>query len=181
MIIGLTGYAQSGKDAVASILVKKYGYTRIAFADKIKELLYETNPGLSIGLKGVWLKDLVDEHGWDSAKQSPQVRRLLQDLGVGARKVFGEEFWVAQVLQGRDWSIPTVITDVRFENEARLLRKWSPEDTQIWRVKRLGVGAVNAHVSETEMDGYPVDQIFVNNGTLEDLEVLINTRMRAYA
>ena len=31
-VIGLTGYAQSGKDTVASILVEKYGYRRIAFA-----------------------------------------------------------------------------------------------------------------------------------------------------
>jgi hypothetical protein len=181
VIIGLTGYAQSGKDTIASILVKKYGYTRIAFADKIRELLYETNPGLSIGLKGVWLKDLVDEHGWDSAKQSPQVRRLLQDLGVGARKIFGEGFWVHEaiktMLNDSRPDLNYVVTDVRFLNEADMIKANSG---QIWRIKRLGVDAVNTHVSETEMDGYPVDQIFVNNGTLEDLEVLIDTRMRAY-
>jgi hypothetical protein len=28
------------------------------------------------------------------------------------------------------------------------------------------------------MDGYKVDQIFINNGTIEDLENLIQTRMR---
>ena len=39
MIIGLTGYAQAGKDSVANSLVQNYGYTRVAFADKIKELL----------------------------------------------------------------------------------------------------------------------------------------------
>ncbi len=44
MIIGLTGYAQSGKDTVANILVERYGFTRVAFADKIREFLYETNP-----------------------------------------------------------------------------------------------------------------------------------------
>jgi dephospho-CoA kinase len=40
MIIGLTGYAQSGKDTVANILVENYGYQRVAFADPIRALLY---------------------------------------------------------------------------------------------------------------------------------------------
>mgnify|MGYP006283771541 FL=1 len=43
MIIGLTGYAQSGKDTVASLLVEHYGYERVAFADKIRSFLYEMN------------------------------------------------------------------------------------------------------------------------------------------
>jgi hypothetical protein len=178
MIIGLTGYAQSGKDTVANILVENYGFTRVAFADKIRELLYEMNPKIIVGYDNhTTVQLMVDHDGWDVAKQNPDVRAMLQNIGVGARKVFGEEFWIAKALQGRDWSIPTVITDVRFENEARLLKKWSPEDTQLWRIKRLGIGAVNSHVSEKEMDGYPVDQIFVNNGTIADLEVLIKIRM----
>ena len=49
MIIGLTGYARSGKDTVAKILVDNYGYKRIAFADKIRELLVEINPILENG------------------------------------------------------------------------------------------------------------------------------------
>jgi hypothetical protein len=32
-------------------------------------------------------------------------------------------------------------------------------------------------VSEHEMDGYPVDQIFTNNSTIEDLELMVKTRM----
>jgi hypothetical protein len=173
-IIGLTGYAQSGKDTFASILVEKYGYHRVAFADKIREFLYEINPMVACSPTG-YLKDLVDLVGWDAAKQEPQVRRLLQDLGVGARKLFGDLFWVAQVFR----TMPTdkvVITDVRFVNEAEAIKKY--DGGQLWRVKRSGVGPVNDHVSESEMDGYKVDQIFVNNGTLDDLEVLITTRMR---
>ena len=40
VIIGLSGYAQSGKDTVANILVQHYGYKRVAFADKIRECLF---------------------------------------------------------------------------------------------------------------------------------------------
>lgn len=170
MIIGLTGYAQSGKDTVAKILVDNYGYTRIAFADKIREFLYETAPD--------YIKLLVDEVGWEKAKQNQAVRELLQNTGVGARKVFGEGFWVHEamktMLNDPRPDLNYVVTDVRFLNEADMIKA---NHGQIWRVKRIGVGAVNAHVSETQMDGYPVDQIFVNNGTIEDLEALVKTRM----
>ena len=96
MIIGLTGYAQSGKDTVANILVEKYGYQRVAFADPIRALLYEANPMLKEGYR---VQGLVDSYGWDKVKVDyPEARRLLQDLGVGARKIFGDMFWVQQAL-----------------------------------------------------------------------------------
>jgi hypothetical protein len=180
MIIGLTGYAQSGKDTVANILVNNYGYTRIAFADKIREFLYETNPMYdSIVGEPLFVKAKVDRDGWEEAKKSPHIRRLLQTSGVAARKVFGENFWVQQALKDVHFEGNYVITDVRFTNEADIIKKY--DNSQLWRVKRLGVEGVNIHVSEHELDGYPVDQIFINNTTVEDLELLVKTRMAGYA
>lgn len=177
MIIGLTGYAQSGKDSVANILVNNYGYTRVAFADPIRELLYQMNPAVKDG--GYRVQSTVDVYGWDVAKTAfPEVRNMLQNLGVGARKTFGDMFWVQQALRQVNPEGNFVITDVRYPNEAKAIRAY--KDSQIWRIKRSGVDPVNAHASETAMDEERVDQIFVNNGTLEDLQVLINTRMRAY-
>jgi hypothetical protein len=173
MIIGLTGYAQSGKDTVAKILVDHYGFTRVAFADPIRKLLYEMNPAVKDG--DYRLQGVVDAYGWDVAKTAfPEVRRLLQDLGVGARKVFGEDFWVNRALALILENEKTVITDVRFINEADIVKQ---QAGQIWRIKRMGVTAVNGHISEQELDGYKVDQIFANNGTLENLELMIKTRM----
>lgn len=173
MIIGLSGYAQSGKDEVAKILVSEYGFTRVAFADKIRELLYEMNPDF----RDTLLQQAVDRLGWDEVKKDQAVRRMMQNLGVGARKMFGDGFWVAQVFNGYDWDIPTVVTDVRFQNEAELLKKWTPDDTQIWRVKRPGVEAVNGHISEHDLDDYKFDQILKNEGTLEDLTNMVRRRM----
>lgn len=173
-IIGLTGYAQSGKDTFASILVEKYGYSRIAFADKIRDFLYGINPMVGCSPTG-YLQDLVNLVGWDKAKQEPQVRRLLQDLGISARDLISEDIWVTAALSSVSKDQRVVITDVRFENEAAMIKSMGG---QLWRVKRSGVGPVNDHVSESEMDGYKVDQIFVNNGTLEELQALITTRMR---
>lgn len=171
--IGLVGYSQSGKDTVANILVKNYGYTRVAFADKIREFLYGLNPMVACSPTG-YLQDLVNLVGWDAAKQEPQVRRLLQDLGNSARKTIDENVWVTLALGNIDVNQRVVITDVRFENEAMMIKLMGG---QLWRVKRVGVGPVNDHVSESELEGYKVDQIFVNNGTIEDLEALIKTRM----
>lgn len=175
MIIGLTGYAQSGKDTVAKFLIENYGFTRIAFADKIREFLYEVNPMVGCSPSG-YLKDLVNLKGWEAAKQEPQVRRLLQDIGVGARKLFGDMFWVDQALKKIEFGGNYVITDVRFQNEADEIKL---SGGQIWRVQRPGVDAVNSHISEVEMDNYPVDYRFMNSGSLEDLELSIKTRMIA--
>lgn len=178
MIIGLTGYAQSGKDSVANILVENYGYQRVAFADPIRKLLYEMNPTVKDG--GYRVQGVVDGYGWDVAKTAfPEVRTLLQTLGVGARKTFGDMFWVQQALRQVHFEGNFVITDVRYPNEAKAIREY--DDSQIWRIKRTGINPVNTHASETAMDGEKVDQIFLNNGTLDDLKVLIQTRMRAYA
>jgi hypothetical protein len=177
MIIGLTGYAQSGKDTVAKILVDNYGYTRVAFADKIRDFLYEMNPMVdNVAGEPIFLKERVDRDGWEVAKKNPHVRRALQNAGVSARKVFGEEFWIDRSLVSILQNENTVITDVRFINEADVVKH---QAGQVWRIKRLGVDAVNAHVSESQMDGYPVDQIFTNNGSIEDLELMIKTRMMA--
>ena len=180
MIIGLTGYAQSGKDTVAKILVDQYGYTRVAFADKIRDFLYETNPMYdSIAGEPLFVKARVDRDGWEVAKQSPHIRRLLQNSGVAARKIFGEGFWVHEamksMLEDPRPDMNYVITDVRFFNEADMIRA---NNGQIWRIKRIGVDAVNAHVSESQMDDYPVDQIFTNNTSIEDLELMVKTRMQ---
>jgi len=176
MIIGLSGYARSGKDEVAKILVEEYGYTRIAFADKIRDLLLQTNPQVRDGFR---IENVVGAYGWDQAKVLfPEIRILLQSLGVAARNTFGELFWVNQAL---NFSHPLdhvvnnyVVTDVRFTNEADKIKLM---DGQLWRIKRPGIEPVNTHISEREMDGYKVDKILKNEGTLEDLRTLVRTRM----
>jgi len=180
MIIGLTGYAQSGKDTVAKILVENYGFIRIAFADRIRDLVFEMNPMIdNIAGEPRFLRDFITHYGWEDAKKSAHIRRILQTTGVGARKVFGEDFWIEQGMRQVDGENNYVFTDVRFINEAESIKMF--EDSQIWRIKRLGVEAVNSHISEHEMDGYHVDQIFTNNTTIEDLQLMVKTRMAGYA
>lgn len=173
MIIGLSGYARSGKDTVAQFLVENYGYTRVAFADNIRHMLLDLNPYVGIGPSNynhTALADLVAVNGWESAKQHPEVRRLLQDLGVAARNYLGEDVWIKAALNTPTQSDGLVITDVRFINEAKAIKDRGGE---IWRVFRPGITAVNGHISETQMDGYACDRLVDNSGDLKDLSIEI--------
>lgn len=177
MIIGLTGYAGSGKDTIAKLLIEHYGFVRVAFADPIRSFCYQVNPIVGwVAGEPTYLKNIVDRDGWESAKRYEGVRRMLQNVGCAARDVFGDMFWVHQALNSMAESHSNiVVTDVRFKNEADALKLFG---AQIWRVKRPNVNAVNNHISETEMEGYKVDQIFYNAGSLEDLALLVKERMR---
>ena len=128
MIIGLSGYASSGKDSVAQILVEKFGYKRMAFADAIRDILYTLNPLTNNGLH---VKALVDDYGWDIAKQDNEIRRLLQVLGTEVgRNFFGDDVWVDVLISKLEPMDKVVITDVRFQNEAREIHNLAGE---IWR------------------------------------------------
>lgn len=41
MIIGISGRARSGKDSIANIMIKKFNFKRISFADSLKEISAE--------------------------------------------------------------------------------------------------------------------------------------------
>ena len=168
MIIGLSGYAQSGKNTVADILVDHHGFIQLAFADAIRDFVYEINPLVSCSPTG-YLQDLVNLKGWDEAKQEPQVRKLLQSTGVAGRNMIDEYLWVALTLsQIKDpQEGKYVITDVRFPNEAAAI---TSQGGQIWRIERPGVDAVNDHISETALDAWVFDETILNDGTIEDLK-----------
>lgn len=169
-VIGLMGYAQVGKDTLASQLVEKHGFTRIAFADVLRDCLYALNPivFLNIDASVVRLQTIVDAIGWDEAKvRYPEIRALLQRLGTEVgREILGNDIWVntalAQVKPGGKY----VITDMRFPNEYAAVHKLGGK---MVRVVREGYGPVNDHWSETALDGYEADVTLVNDRTPADL------------
>jgi hypothetical protein len=176
MIIGLSGYAQVGKDTVAQILVEDYGYTRIGFADIIKKAAYILDP--IITLDGMRLAHAVEKYGWETSKQVPEVRRILQVLGseVG-RELIDPQIWVELTMHSVHPDDKIVISDVRFKNEAEEI-KW--KQGKIWRITRIDKDApVNVHRSETDMDSWDFDQYVANNGTVEDLKQEVIQIMRA--
>jgi enamine deaminase RidA (YjgF/YER057c/UK114 family) len=149
MLIGLTGYAGSGKDTVADILVRDHGFKRYAFADKMREALLTLNP--FVEECGLSLQDILSNETWDEAKRRyPEVRELLQRFGTEVgRAMFGEDFWVdlvaRQIEDELPWGSNVVMTDVRFANEANWVYH---EFGTVLRITRPGVGPANDHSSE---------------------------------
>lgn len=174
MIIGIGHVARVGKDVAASALSRDLGFQRRAFADKLKELALEADPIVTtqtqttnIGAGRGRLRWVVQGMGWEEAKNAyPEVRKFLQDLGVGARKVFGEDFWVKQAVAGIGKQ-DVVFSDVRFHSEAEALQALGGKLIRIDRPGRVAEG----HISETALVGFEGwDAVIVNNGTVQDLE-----------
>jgi Deoxynucleotide monophosphate kinase len=168
LIIGLTGLAQSGKDTAAQYLIDNYDFTRLAFADKLKELGYLINPEL---------REAVDVVGWEAAKKIPVFRRFLQDLGHNARVVFGDDFWVDQVLPRYDEFAEehgnVVFTDMRYPNEFERIN-WHGGWTV--RINRPGVQAPNNHITETAHLGISTTFEIVNetfDGLYNQLDAIV--------
>lgn len=172
LIIGLSGYAQAGKDTAGRTLVAHAGFERVAFADALKDVLYALDPLVTYG--GMWpLSTVIDLYGWEYAKSSvPGVRELLQRLGTEAgRHILGDDIWVRTALtKVSEFGGRYVFTDVRFPNEYAAIKAAGGE---VWRIIRDGTEPVNAHVSETALDNHTIDRYIVNNGTIEDLETRV--------
>lgn len=172
-VVGMLGYAQSGKDTAASRLTERYGFRRVAFADALKRIALDMDPivqvlpSLSPNLATVRLSDVVYPLGWEHAKRVPEVRRMLQELGVAVRAHLGPDTWVNEVMrQLHRESRGVVITDVRFPNEAAAIREIGGV---LVRVIRPGVGPVNQHRSETELDGLEPNWTLENDAGIPEL------------
>lgn len=137
MIIGFTGRKRSGKSTAARHLVEHYGFVELSFAQALKDMALSINPIIDFVYVGtfkgkpqfrpIYLADAVNRYGWERVKdRAPEARRFLQRLGTeGVRDHIGVDTWVDKVdrqiraIAGRR---SIVIADVRFENEAELVR-----------------------------------------------------------
>lgn len=147
----VTGLMGAGKDFVAGALVKYAGFTRLSFADALKE---KAAAQLDISLE-------------ELAARKAEFRSLLQDIGKSEREA-DEGYWIKEWQRRRE-AIPgpVVCADVRYLNEALfaigqgglLVRVQVPEKLRIERVKaRDGAfdPAWGQHSSETLIQMLPV-------------------------
>lgn len=139
MIIGLIGFAGSGKGTIADILVSKKGYTKLAFADAVKDATAAIFGWPRFLLEGdteesrVWREE-QDE--WWSKKTGLHVtpRNMLQLMGTEVgRGMIHPDVWIYAMERRMELYPNVVIADVRFPNEMKFIQE---KGGFIVRVKR---------------------------------------------
>ena len=182
-IIGITGRKFNGKDTVGDYLVAHHGYTRISFAEPIKDICK-----IVFGLDHEQLYGAKKEDNDEYWNISPRV--LMQFVGTelfrdGLATIMphiGKDLWLL-VLQRKmelqlraDVSVKFVITDMRFENEAKLVADMGGVK---WRIVRpdMRVPGLIDHPSEAGIDALNVDREFLNDNSLASLYDKIECEM----
>lgn len=172
-LIGLTGLARSGKDTFAMLLHERHGFKRMAFADPVKLT--------AVPLFG-FSYEYVFSDQFKSEVQQPwglTGREILQKLGTEAiRGTFGDDFWIRRLIDAYLVTYAgiesVVVTDVRFENEAKAIRE---QGGVIIHIKRRSAGLSGAEANHSSEQGVCLgerDLIIGNDGSLDELLDKVN-------
>lgn len=179
--VAIVGEMASGKTTLADVLVEKYGYTRVGFANRLKEtamLIYGVGQNIQKG---------ATYYVWQGDDEVPITgRALLQQLGQSV-KTFDRNLWVNWLLADLDNGTygdgPFVIDDCRFPYEANALRGEgfviarivTPPQVRMERYElnygyRPSVEELN-HPSEAEVKNIKADALFDGTDTVSDLSM----------
>lgn len=105
---------QNGKDTIADYLAKEIGWGRYAFATGVKKV-YCDNFGVDLAFIEKWKTNPEAPPGFDMP-----VRQGLQFIGDGFRKI-RSTIWVDRCFEELKIHGPTVLSDVRYMNEAKAI------------------------------------------------------------
>lgn len=198
MIIGVSGFINSGKTSVANRLTEKYGFRRDSFATSLKDacaMMFDWPRHLIEGdtLESREWRETVDDW-WATKLNIPNFspRLALQLIGTDAlRNHFNEGLWFL-TLENRVRKNPNqhvVISDVRFPNEIKFIQdhggvmlKVNRGQAPIWYETAILANKGNsiakeamvktysdAHFSEWAWVGATFDYEINNDGTFDEL------------
>jgi len=190
-VIGLTGLPRSGKDTVGVYLADWHKFKRMSFAGPLKEA------AAKLLNRPLCQMDGVNEDGspFDREAVLPEwgftTRHFLQWLGTEGMRRFDQEFWVKHLEirlgeHSRGIAVPggfkypnsVVVTDVRFQNEVDMIRKYGGV---IIEVRRPGT-AKSGHASDQGVQLGSQDVVIENDGTLPQFyEKLHNLNRESYS
>ena len=194
MIIGICGLIGSGKDTIADYLVNDHNFVKLSFADKLKDSVAEMFD---------WDRNLLDGKTDESRAWREQLdpfwskemgrditpRFVLQVFGTECmRDGFYDGVWVSLAKKKiiDNPQINWVIPDVRFENEAEMIKDIKGE---VWWIKRgqlpiwfrmyqdIGQKPKDVHPSEWAWANTKFDAELSNNSTIAQLKNQVQDRL----
>lgn len=194
-LVGVMGLARSGKTTVSDYLQEKYGFKRVSFADRLKEMCIQAldramppdycwhSPKRAKDLRAPGCV-LLDESHWRRQiyqDRTPFTRWLLQFMGTEIfRDQVDDDYWVKEWLKVY-YQTPgnIVVPDVRFPNEALCLKRMGGE---IWRTIWVGQEASIEHGadhrSEIEAETIIADRTIQAPTGIENLHKAVDDIVR---
>lgn len=194
MIIGVIGLINSGKSSIANTLVEDYGFTKVSFADSLKDAVAAIFGWDRQLLQGdteqsrLW-REQFDDYWTDVMGHPVSPRWVLQHIGTDVmRDHFHKNIWVHSLMKKvADPHKNYVISDVRFRNEVDVILS---QHGQIWEVQRppipdwystkfddyddlkrhMEIYHPQVHASEWDWRLTKRNYILQNTGTLTDLK-----------
>lgn len=163
IVVGFSGKLNAGKDTAADAICEMRTVQRLAFAKPLKDTVMKM---FDLSKEQVFTdkKDVIDLR-WNKTP-----RQLLQWFGTDVIRNYDPDHWVKlmrmrlETLRDSGTQI-VVVTDVRFDNEADLLREFG---ATIVRINRIGLTNVSSHSSE---DGLSVVDVELHNeGGVEEFK-----------
>lgn len=166
ILIGIAGPAQSGKSTLAGEfrrLIEFHGqkYREQPFAGPLKRMLASI---------GVDVSDLSKNVPVTFLNGSITPRVMMQTLGTEWGRSLLPDLWLRVWRHELDDSVHTVcVPDVRFDNEAELIRELGGVIIHVQRKSTADMRAVPAHASEAGITRVNGDIIFRNDRGIEKM------------
>ena len=174
-LIGLAGLARSGKSETAKFLKHKHHFLETSFAAPIRNCVANI---LGINLDTLEATKDTQQAGFDHT-----ARTMMQTLGTEwGRNMVQEDLWLVSLQnrikyqRARSGATDIVVSDVRFENEAQMVRDLGGT---IWHIRRPEVLMDSTHASERGIVFYPGDQVLLNDGTIGALYAKADALLKA--
>lgn len=170
-LIGFAGEARSGKDTAANHLNDNHGFSLYAFAQPIKKACRTVFGWGEEHVNGS-LKEVIDP----LFNISP--REAMQTMGTQwGREMINQDIWLKRAEYEMMTNNALAVTDVRFDNEANLIRS---RGGIVIKITRQNKDKVLNHKSEAGISSELVDYEIENNGTLSELYQAIDLVINNY-
>ena len=181
LVLLISGWAGSGKDAAAALLAEELGFARYSFAGALK-IDASTETGIPLAdFHGHAVKDATLSEPCPTFPQAKTPREVLLAYAARARSHDPDVYARAMVKSIESEDVRRIaISDWRLKREREYIVRHLPTARIVTlRVTRTGVES-RAEAIEHELDEFPFDLRIQNDGCISDLRDALRHALRPF-